>query len=316
MAIQGHSTRIHCLIIYSMTIVSIFNTSANAVCPISSLTNPQAAMKVMFCDNPMWNTDYSYRVLPLMSESIMERGREFVHYLEVEASNSSVWNSISRRTSYLCLFGYNDYDQSSLITAIEVGIIGETCPKLGFLEIRNLNIKNITKNTFKDLNSLAILLLGNNSITYLPKDVFEYLRNIIWISLDGTRIQTISPQHFCICTKLQFLQIRSSNLSNINDMADVQFPEQRCNFKLLSFTLDSNIFLNMTSAIFKHYSMHGVLSIANTSLSELKQDYFNGLENVLFLSLGYNRIKIIPQDVFNATRNSLQGIRLSTTLKI
>ncbi|XP_052765949.1 protein toll-like [Mya arenaria] len=301
------------LLMYAIITMDMVTSSLfYETCAPPPSTDQKGAMMVLFCDNPMWKTHYIDRVFPTITGYIVEPNRDFVHELEVEPGNSSIWHSISKRTSILCFQGLYDYDDTSIIGAIEEGKVGETCPKLRYFKTENLNLKNLTKNTFKYLDDLAILALRNNSIKYLPIDVFEYLRNIIWINLDGTAIQTISHQHFCICTNLQFLQIRSSNLTNINDIADVQYPEQRCSFKLLSFTLDSNIFLNMTSELFKHYSMHGVLSIANTSLSELKQDYFIGLENVLFLSLENNKIKIIPQDVFNATSKSLQGIRLSS----
>ena len=175
--------------------------------------------------------------------------------------------------------------------------------ELTIIDLFNNKLKNISNGAFNGLHELETLNLSSNPISIFGDNLFSDLKSLKYLSLDNVsmtrcyfKANTFLPQ-----TNLDSLLMSHNNLD--------RFPEfQRDGLSLVPF---------IKTLVFNY-----------NSLTNLKSEYFNGIESVEYMKLASNRINIIYPECFKnlpnlreliLTKNILGGVTrtafLSSSIK-
>lgn len=154
-------------------------------------------------------------------------------------------------------------------------------PSLVVLLLNNNQLKEISSNTFADLENLRILNLANNNIKVILADVFRRLISLERLDLESNEIETLSQGTFEKLTNLQFLDISKNPLSYLED-------------NLFKTNLDLNS-----------------LAFTNTEITQISPSLLSKLKRLRVLTASHNhRLRTIEDFKFTSS-NHLQYIDLS-----
>lgn len=79
-------------------------------------------------------------------------------------------------------------------------------------------LKEIHRDTFKDLKNLSTLFLSHNNLKELDKDVFNGLFNVTEIYLNNNQIEALNSDLFKNLAKLDRIELHQNRLSDKEDI--------------------------------------------------------------------------------------------------
>ncbi|XP_052282850.1 insulin-like growth factor-binding protein complex acid labile subunit isoform X2 [Dreissena polymorpha] len=288
-----------CGILGMLQIVAGFSVTAGRQPPGNDGT-PE--LIIVQCDYPIWARDFTDRLMP----QLKFEPEEFCSIISWTDMNSTPWNLTYRRVESMILGGNNGYNNQLVIKDIEGGYLGRNFKNIGYLQISDLPLKNVTKQLFEGMNRLKHLTF-KVKVDFFPLDTFSGLSQLVWFTFEDSMIREISAAHFCLNKQLAFLQLRRNFLKTVNGNLT-----QNCSGSTInSLDLGGNNFSFLTAGMFKDYNVNGVLQISNCSIISIQREVFIGLENLLDLDISYNFISEIHNGTFSPMNNSIQRIQMS-----
>ncbi|CAF0847688.1 unnamed protein product [Didymodactylos carnosus] len=161
-----------------------------------------------------------------------------------------------------------------------------------------------------ELNSLQLTFLFNlykltdiniefNRITFLPEQIFQYNKQLLYLSLQGNDLTKLSNQSFLGLSNLKYLNLARNRIQlNISD-----HPFQYLN-KLQILNLDRNSPLKIYNSTFYGLEQSLIeLSLQNCNLTLIFSDGFNYFEKLERLKLASNNLKSLPYNFLKLSKN-------------
>lgn len=173
--------------------------------------------------------------------------------------------------------------------------------KLEYVNLSNNRIKHIWEGTFLSSTKLSYLFLDHNRIWYFDNNTFAsgtYLKNFtLNNNLLVTLATTALPQAFTIDASYNKLeQIYGSENMRLEkfDVSNNNLKEYIVNPKVSSLDLSNNG--NTVNLTFSNPKLIRTLILKNATL--LNMNFTNNLENLGYLDLSYNNLKIFNWTLF------------------
>ncbi|XP_055716156.1 chaoptin [Phlebotomus papatasi] len=170
---------------------------------------------------------------------------------------------------------------------------------LQYLNVQDNQIEQIVKGTFQgDIHSnLETILMGYNSIKYIPQHSFVDLENVRNIILSDNQIEKIERRAFMNLHQLRVLNLRGNKLTSISDEAFQNLPET----EIIDLAYNSLNYFD-----FEFFDQVGTLSTLKVNVSHNKINYL--FDNKTFFSPGreygsqyHSNIKVLDLSGNNIT---------------
>lgn len=151
------------------------------------------------------------------------------------------------------------------------------------LNLHNLKIKNVSKETFRNFENVNTIHLGSNFLKTIDGAIFDSLYNLTTLWLSNNRIINLPSNCFQNLKNLTTLSIAMNRLEEIDEST----------FNGLD---------NLT-----------LLYLNNNYLKEIKTNHFSGLKKLREIFLHGNQIKTLGNGVFNDLE-SIEFLDLSSNM--
>jgi Leucine-rich repeat (LRR) protein len=184
---------------------------------------------------------------------------------------------------------------------------------LGYTYLLAVSLKDLTPNTealdlsgqgltiipenIKQYQNLKILILSDNQISQLNKDIFTGLTNLQYLNLSNNLINQLERNIFQGLMNLQYLDISNNHISNLDQYIFLG----RKNLKYLF--LDHNKLKQLDRDIFSWLTNLQYLDISNNYISDLNKYIFTRCKNLKYLFLDHNELKELDKDIFELLTN-------------
>ena len=226
---------------------------------------------------------------------------------------SRMWNLTS-----LSLAGNVELDKGHLTGALQ-GFTNHS--SLAYLDLRDMRLRNVTRDMLAHLYNLEVLDLSNNSIeTVEPgtlsgltklNTLYLHINKLAWlnetadlVNLRRLNLSSNKLQHITVSplVSLEHLDVSFNELSSLPDgwMEDAE--------AVSIVNLSHNRLRSVSSIAFQHVSIQH-LDLSWNALTAL---HSMGEFKVSVLSLGYNKLSSIAESTFDHTTNSLEELDLSS----
>jgi len=166
-----------------------------------------------------------------------------------------------------------------------------TVPHLGWIELANCSISDMPINFFDGMKNLEFIRLSGNKIEKLNHELFARLGRLRHVHLEGNQIKQIHPDIFKTNHKLQRLDLNSNPLSDSNVSQLLHSPS------LIS------------------------LDISFCNITKIPNHFVSKLHNLLSLNLSGNHLKsfnmrAVPQnlEVLDISQNSLRSVTVTSVM--
>ena len=173
--------------------------------------------------------------------------------------------------------------RDKLLEAIGVTACGQVSPgqlaAVTLLDLRRTGIHDLQARDFNGLSSLTGLILGENRLTILPKDIFTRLSSLERLEMPENALGTLPEKVFSELSSLTWLDLGSNALTAL--------PE----------------------GIFSGLANLETLWLNGNSLTELPETVFQDLSRLADLNLGFNSLIALPEGVFDGL-SALQTLKL------
>ncbi|XP_019646858.1 PREDICTED: insulin-like growth factor-binding protein complex acid labile subunit [Branchiostoma belcheri] len=172
------------------------------------------------------------------------------------------------------------------------------------------NISTIDEYAFAGLESLDILYLRSNNIQTLPDNVFNPLQALTYLDLSSNNLNTISPRLFKGLLHLHRLSLSSNGIVQIDKATFVGLNS------LIRLDLSFNLFTTARNVVAPSVKS---IDLSRNALTVLQRNDFQGLTNLVSLSVVGNSMKTIEPRTFQALGKleeldlSLNGIATVTS---
>lgn len=142
------------------------------------------------------------------------------------------------------------------------------------IELYHNQITNISKNAFKELNSLQILDLSENNITSLDTNTLKTNIMLEKLDLTSNRISFDPLEPFLHCKSLETLILTDNRIGQIFEITFYKLP------KLRNLILDKNLVFSIEIESFSPIRHLQYLSLAHTTVDKLSVNMFRNNETL------------------------------------
>lgn len=142
------------------------------------------------------------------------------------------------------------------------------------IELYHNQITNISKNAFRELNSLQILDLSENNITSLDANTFKTNIMLEKLDLTSNRISFDPLKPFLHCKSLETLILTDNRIGQIFEITFYKLP------KLRNLILDKNLVFFIEIESFSPIRHLQFLSLAHTTVDKLSVNMFRNNETL------------------------------------
>jgi Leucine-rich repeat (LRR) protein len=161
------------------------------------------------------------------------------------------------------------------------------------LYLYNNKLTYLDKDIFNNLNNLQELDLCNNDLTHLDKDIFKHLTNLQTLYLNTNNLTHLDKDIFKHLTNLEALYLDNNQLT----ILDKDIFKYLTNLTFLN--LSDNKLSNLDKDIFKHLTNLQELYLDNNNLIYLDNNIFNNLTHLLELTLYDNKLTTLPSSIIH-----------------
>lgn len=226
---------------------------------------------------------------PYTAEGFLEREmiiKEWNYFLMAKDlySNPMIPSSLEDISSSNVLFFLTK--QIKLLPVPEITNL--KCREKGFTEIPE------EIGTFKDLNELDF---SNNAISWISKDCFKNLTELIILYLDGNQLVSLDKEVFKALTMLTVLWLHKNQL--------IALPEEIFAplINLLKLYINHNQLTTLPKKIFAPLSNLQILDLSDNRLVKLDSKIFEPFTNLRKLYLDRNQLRSLHGQIFETLRN-------------
>ncbi|KAF2901944.1 hypothetical protein ILUMI_04238 [Ignelater luminosus] len=193
-------------------------------------------------------------------------------------------------------------------------------------------IEDIEANTFGDLSFnlestpviLNTILLNNNKLKIIRKDLFSKIRNLVTLRLDDNEIEEIQAEAFngfyfnpktCIANDNNYYNALCLNNNKLKILTNNTFKGIKF---IVSLYLNNNNISTIESGAFNNLlfstnlcnsniskTLNNILDLNNNKLTIISKNTFIGIQNLTKLRLDNNKISTIEYDAFSGLNNLL-----------
>lgn len=173
---------------------------------------------------------------------------------------------------------------------------------LQVLRLEDNSIKYIADNTFTSLNNLQHLSLSNNKLTRIDSNTLSGLYVLSVLSLDSNTIQYIDPEALRNSSNLQDLHLNSNKLYDVPAvLSDVPH--------LKTLDLGDNLITEVFNTSFSHMQELVGLRLTENNLTSISKGVFDKMAALRILNLSSNKLRRVEAGTFDENKN-LMAIRL------
>ena len=179
-------------------------------------------------------------------------------------------------------------------------------PQLKVLKLDNNNLVNLTSDSFTGSCSQTLLMLNlqSNKLTYISYDLFNSTLNLKYLDLRQNRLVQVSNDLFSSLAVLQILRLDDNAISTLpagvfDPLVDLQ-----------TLDLSDNSITSLPAGVFASLGWLSTLDLSGNNISTLPVGVFATLGRLYTLDLSGNAIATLPVDVF-ASLGRLQTLDLS-----
>ncbi|QQP52284.1 Uncharacterized protein FKW44_004393, partial [Caligus rogercresseyi] len=179
-------------------------------------------------------------------------------------------------------------------------ILESIIKKLKIMDLSHNGISRIKKDDFIIPSSssmismmLQVLKLSHNSLNQLDKRCFDSLMEIQILYLDNNALEMLQFAQFSGLTSLRILDLHSNKLRSL--------PRDIFQFSSVeTLDLSWNEFVALpTSALSEISSSLRYLNLSHNNIEHLDSTMFSNFPQLLSLSLGSNKLTILPDNIFS-----------------
>ncbi|KAL7013585.1 hypothetical protein ACKWTF_015477 [Chironomus riparius] len=163
--------------------------------------------------------------------------------------------------------------ESNLLTIFNANWFNGINETLQMLTIRNNSITSLPENAFENLRNLQELEIGFNDLPDMPANIFQGLSNLLFLSLSNCNIRDLKAAWFNDLTSLGSLFLNYNHLTSIPD----------------------GIFSNQLGMY--------ELNFNGNRLSSLNSEAYGNLSSILYISAMNNRINLIDPKLYDESAN-------------
>ncbi|CAL1270621.1 unnamed protein product [Larinioides sclopetarius] len=160
-----------------------------------------------------------------------------------------------------------------------------------------LNLRNFTHfsrtlsdgSVFEVNTTYDIILIG---VRVLPRG---FLNGLILkrLYIDDIQTEVVEEGAFDGILQLQTFRVQLSSIQEIPDFRSIRGSLQ-------SLNLDNSCLTSISGDQLKNLTNLERISFVNNSIQSVASDAFEGTENVIIFDLSYNKLKALPQNLFNS----------------
>lgn len=173
---------------------------------------------------------------------------------------------------------------------------------LQVLRLEDNSIEYIADNTFTSLNNLHTLSLSNNKLTRIDSNTLSGLYVLSVLSLDSNAIQYIDPEALRNSSNLQDLHLNSNKLYDVPAvLSDVPH--------LKTLDLGDNLITEVFNTSFAHMQELVGLRLTENNLTNISKGVFDKMAALRILNLSSNKLQRVEAGTFDENKNLL-AIRL------
>ncbi|CAG0896713.1 unnamed protein product [Darwinula stevensoni] len=184
------------------------------------------------------------------------------------------------------------------------GVLGVDDVKVLVLEFMTDMQVTLAQEHFTGLTSLRALLLQGQGIIGLKPSMFEALKDLRSLTMEGTMVQdSFSEDLFSPLSNISMLQLGSNDISHLPERIFFE------NIQLRRLNLENNNLSQVSPRIFQTLNSLEVLELQSNQLSTFPHDIFWNLTSLHYLGLGLNQISTLDVDIF-AYKPKLEALKL------
>lgn len=177
---------------------------------------------------------------------------------------------------------------------------------LQILYLQDNTIEYIAEKAFSHLSSLKVLVLTNNRLRLIEADTFSGLVNLHELWLQNNHMELIHSDAFMNLTRLQYLNLKNNSLTSfpiaINRMEFLQ-----------DLDLSSNSISNITNDTFENLKNLIVLDLQSNLIGNLSRGTLRDQYSLRILDLSKNRVQSLEHGIFDDAIE-LERIKLNDNL--
>jgi Leucine-rich repeat (LRR) protein len=164
------------------------------------------------------------------------------------------------------------------------------------MEMFNINLKRLNRNTFIGLSNLKLLKLSCCQIEDINKSLFESLHLLVELDLSYNNIHKIDKEVFSSLINLENLVL--CNNSSLNEIELGAF-DSLTKLDILDLS-NCSITLNQ-DFLFRNLNRLREINLTYNKIQAIRTNTFNGLTNLKVLNIAYryNCIKLIEENAFD-----------------
>ena len=189
---------------------------------------------------------------------------------------------------------------------------------LHWLNLENNKINYLPNDRLKQLQSLSILVLTNNELTFVEDGAFNGLTNLHYLSLSTNKLQFVpsealakipdlfsldlslnelendlQPRDFEGLSSLEILYLQYTNLGDVSGDSFIGLT------KLRELHLKGNQIQNINASTFQYMPQLVHADLADNKISSVAVDTFSSLSNLKVLNLADNELSTLEEGVFD-----------------
>ena len=170
-------------------------------------------------------------------------------------------------------------------------------PNLEVLSLTRSRIYTVAANAFSSMAKLRYLNLSHNGITNIDKEAFSGLYQLNHLDLSHNKLSKLDKLFY----QMHLLKYLSLAWNDLTDLLTGLFRTQ---LKLQELILDGNRFKNLHSYSFQGLQNLLNLSLSNCWLSQMPQDFYGITRNLKSLDYSSNQIKeVLPSRILQNLPN-------------
>jgi len=186
------------------------------------------------------------------------------------------------------------------------------CNYTNELNCANKNLRNLDEILYASKESLlniSIFDLASNQLSFLSRDVFSSLSNLIQLKFSFNKIESVDANAFTKLTKLNRLLLNNNQLTILkestfnNNNENLQYIDLSYNklefvdrtlfnglASLLNLKLNNNLISSIVDNSFETLILLQSLDLSHNRLTTIREKTFSGLKQVESINLEYNHI--------------------------
>ena len=258
---------------------------------------------VGYNDKPLWHLDYFKRIGCNLGVAESELNVKYI------TMRSLPWAEMHTTTTTLLVICLKDSFHEMFGESINNDSFSRL-NQLIQLEISDCHVPILDSRSFRGLHRLNVLFIMEANIQIIKHGFMDNLPQLYWLNLQSNEIKVISPYVFAGNSKLLFLQLRNNSISSLQS-EEYEDNADQGSLSLNSFVASYNDLGQLDDESLIGYNVFGVLDLDHCNITNISQNAFRSLTELIGIDLSFNNLSHITSNIFSPCNRSLQLIDLT-----